>query len=316
MIGEKELAAARKGVFIINCARGGIVDEKALAAALDSGHVAGAALDVFTSEPPTDWTLAKHAKVVATPHLGASTAEAQLNVAIAAAEQIVDALVHNKVRFAVNFPSVDADMMAQLEPYMGLGRRLGVIAAQLSGAPIKEVTVTYSGAVASLKTAPVSVSVAAGLLSAFVEDANLVNARVLLKERGIALKETRTTETGDFTTTVGVTVIADGETHEVAGTLFGKSSPRLVLVDGFALECEPSGAILFIHNKDVPGVIGEVGRILGDHKINIANMANGRRSAGGEALTVVSVDSVPDAKVLKALQGASSVLAVKLVRPN
>ena len=330
MIGAKELAAARKGVGIVNCARGGIVDEAALLDALNSGQVSAAALDVFTSEPPTDWTLAKHPKVIATPHLGASTEEAQLNVAIAAAEQMVDALLHNKVRFAVNFPSVDAEEMAVLGPYMVLGRRLGAIAAQLCEAPVKEVTVTYSGQVASLKTEPVTVSAAAGLLSSYVEDVNLVNARVLLKERGITVKETRTSDAEDFVTYMAVEVRAGndpfdgaqgrpeqkskGETHVAGGTLFGKASPRLVLVDGFLLEIEPAGSVLFIRNKDVPGVIGEVGRILGDHRINIANMSNGRRSAGGEALTVVSVDTVPDAKVLQALAGASSVLAVKLVR--
>ena len=314
MIGAKELAAAKKGVAIVNCARGGIVDEAALLDALNSGQVSAAALDVFSSEPPTDWTLAKHPKVIATPHLGASTEEAQLNVAIAAAEQMVDALLYNKVRFAVNFPSVDAEEMAALSPYMVLGRRLGAIAGQLCEAPVKDVTVTYSGQVAMLKTEPVTVSVAAGLLSAYVEDVNLVNARVLLKERGIAMKETRTSDAEDFVTYMAVEVRAGNETHVAGGTLFGKSSPRLVLVDGFTLEIEPAGCVLFIRNKDVPGVIGEVGRILGAHKINIATMSNGRRSAGGEALTVVSTDSVPDDQVVLALQGASNVLAVKLVR--
>ncbi len=314
MIGAKELAAAKKGIAIINCARGGIVDEAALLGALDSGQVSGAALDVFTSEPPADWTLAKHPKVIATPHLGASTEEAQLNVAIAAAEQMVDALVNGKVRFAVNFPSVDAEEMKLLGPYMDLGRRLGAIAAQLCGAPVKEVNVIYSGTVASLKTEPVNVSVAAGLLSSYVEGVNLVNARVLLKERGITLKETRTSESADFVTYLAVEVKAENETRLAGGTLFGRSSPRLVQVDAFTLEIEPAGTVLFIRNKDVPGVIGEVGRILGDHKINIANMSNGRRSAGGEALTIVSTDSAPDERVLKALAGAKSVLAVKVAR--
>ena len=314
MIGAKELASAKKGIALINCARGGIIDETALVAALDSGQVSGAALDVFTSEPPADWALAKHPKVIATPHLGASTEEAQLNVAVAAAEQMVDALLNNKVRFAVNFPSMDAEEMAALGPYMGLGRRLGAIAGQLCGAPVKEVNVVYSGAVAALKTEPVSVSVAAGLLSAYVEDVNLVNARVLLKERGITMKETRTSESEDFVSYMAVEVRAGAETHVAGGTLFGRSSPRLVLIDGFTLEIEPAGSVLFIRNEDVPGVIGEVGRILGDHKINIANMSNGRRSAGGAALTVVSTDSAPAPRVLAALEGARNVLAVKIVR--
>lgn len=313
MIGKKELAGARDGIGVVNCARGGIVDEEALLEALDSGKVGGAALDVFTSEPPTDWRLAKHPKVVATPHLGASTEEAQLSVAIAAAEQMVDALLNNKVRFAVNFPAIEPDEMAVLEPYLTLGRRLGAITAQLCEGAVKEVAVSYSGDVATYKTEPVNVAVAAGLLSAYVEDVNLVNARPLLEERGVVVKETRISVAGDFVTYMSVEVRSGSESHVVGGTLFGKNSPRLVMTDGFNLELEPTGNILFIHNKDVPGVIGEVGRILGDHGINIANMSNGRKSAGGEALTVVSVDTKPDDEVIRALTAAPSINAVKLV---
>ncbi|HUW56816.1 MAG TPA: phosphoglycerate dehydrogenase [Planctomycetota bacterium] len=313
MIGKAQLSGARAGIGIVNCARGGIVDEEALLEALDSGKVSGAAVDVWTSEPCTDWRLAKHPKVVATPHLGASTEEAQISVAVAAAEQMVDALVAGNVRFAVNFPAIDPDEMVVLKPYLTLGERLGAIAAQLCEGAVKEVTVTYAGEVASHKTEPVDVAVAVGLLSPYVEDVNMVNARLLLAERGVVMNVTRTSAEGDFVTTVSVVVRSGDETHTVVGTLFGKSRPRLVMVDGFALEVEPAGTILFIHNKDVPGVIGEVGRILGDHGINIANMNNGRRSAGGDALTVVSVDTKPDEKVIAALTAASGLTAVKLV---
>jgi D-3-phosphoglycerate dehydrogenase len=314
MIGRKELSGARDGIGIINCARGGIVDEGALLEALDAGKAGGAALDVFASEPPTDWRLAKHPKVVATPHLGASTEEAQINVAVAAAGQMVDVLLHNKVRFAVNFPAVEPEEMAVLEPYLSLGRRLGVIAAQLCEAGVREVTVTYGGEIASHKTEPVTAAVAVGLLSPCVEQVNLVNARPLMQDRGVVVKEVRTSAAEDFATYVSVEVRSGSETHVVGGTLFGKSSPRLVMVDGFDLEVEPRGSILFISNKDVPGVIGEVGRVLGDHGINIANMNNGRKSAGGEALTVVTLDSEPGRMVLKELANNPSITAVRLVR--
>ena len=180
MIGKEQFAKTRDGIGIVNCARGGIVDEEALIEALDSGKVAGAAIDVWTSEPCTDWRLAEHPKVVATPHLGASTEEAQLGVAVAAAQQMVDVLVSGNVRFAVNFPAIDPEEMTVLEPYMTLGRRLGAIAGQLCEGAVREVTVTYSGEIASLKTEPVNVAVAVGLLSAVLDDVNMVNARPLL----------------------------------------------------------------------------------------------------------------------------------------
>lgn len=313
MIGRKTLSAARDGIGIVNCARGGIVDEEALLEALDSGKVVGAAVDVWTSEPCTDWRLAKHPRVVATPHLGASTEEAQISVAVAAAEQMVDMLVSGNVRFAVNFPAIDPDEMVVIKPYLGLGRKLGAIAAQLCEGAVKEATVTYGGEITAHKTEPVDVAVAVGLLSPYVEDVNMVNARPLLSERGVVMNATRTSAEGDFVTIMSVAVRSGDETHTVSGTLFGKSKPRLVMADGFALEVEPTGTILFIHNEDVPGVIGEVGRILGQHGINIANMNNGRRSAGGEALTVVSVDTKPDEKVITALTAATSITSVKLV---
>jgi D-3-phosphoglycerate dehydrogenase len=316
MIGAEQFAVAKKGIGIVNCARGGIVDEDALIEALDAGLVSGAAIDVWTSEPCTDWRLAKHPKVVATPHLGASTSEAQLNVAIAAAEQMVDVLVHNKIRFAVNFPAIDPDEMVALEPYLVLGERLGAVAEQLCDGAVKSMTITYSGEVAALKTEPVNVAVGVGLLRPYVEDVNLVNARPLLEERGVVVNDTRTSAPGDFSTHVRVEVHSQSGACTVAGTLFGKTSPRLVQVDDFALEVEPTGTVLFIRNKDVPGVIGEVGRILGDHGINIANMNNGRRSAGGDALTVVSVDTEPSADVVTALQSASSITQVKVVKSD
>ena len=316
MIGARQLAGARDGIGIINCARGGIVDEQALLEALESGKVGGAAVDVFSSEPPTDWKLAQHPKVVATPHLGASTEEAQISVAVAAAEQMVDVLVNNRVRFAVNFPSIDPDEMGALEPYLTLARRMGAVAAQLSDAAVREVTVTYAGEVASHKTEPVDVAVAVGLLSPYVEDVNMVNARPLLAERGVVVNTMRTSAEGDFATTVSVEVRSGKETHLIGGTLFGKSSPRLVSADGFDLEVELAGTVLFIHNKDVPGVIGEVGRVLGGHGVNIANMNNGRKSAGGEALTVVTVDTKPDEEVVAELTRISSVTGVKVVTLN
>lgn len=316
MIGREQLERMKKGVGIINCARGGIVDEGALAEAIKSGKVGGAALDVFSEEPPTDRTLVDMPEVVCTPHLAASTSEAQLVVAIRAAEQMRDALLRNDVRFAVNAPTLEPEEAAKLKPYLELMEKLGLLVSQLCDGPVQNVEVRYSGEAAELRLSPLTTCLTMGLLKPFMEpgDVNMVNAPVIALERGIRLSETRRPVAENFLTAARVEVQSGNEMHVVAGTLFGRDRVRIIEVDGFYLESVAVGNLLVIPNMDRPGVIGAIGRILGDHKVNIAYLANGRREAGGQALTIVNVDSIPGPDVLEALRKNENILGVKLVR--
>ena len=316
LVGAPQLARMKKGAGVVNCARGGIVDEHALAEAIKSGQVGGAALDVFEEEPPTNRTLIDLPQVVCTPHLAASTTEAQLVVAIAAARQLADALVRGEVRFALNMPSVEAEEARKLGPYLSLAERMGMLVSQLFTGPMRKVEARYSGEVTKLRLGPLTTGLTLGLLRPFTEAnaVNMVNAPVLAAERGIEVQETRSSATTNFVTAVRVEVTGDNEVHSVTGTLFGRDRARVIEIDGFYLETAPFGNMLVIPNQDRPGVIGAIGRILGKHNINIANMANGRQEVGGHALTIVSVDSVPGAQVLDELRANPSILAVKLVR--
>ncbi len=316
LIGAAQLARVRPGVGIINCARGGIIDEKALAEAITSGKVSGAALDVFENEPPTARTLIDLPQVVCPPHLAASTAEAQLVVAIRAAEQVRDALLSGEVRFALNAPTVEPEEAAKLQPYIHLLEKMGTIASQLCDKPVQEVEVRYSGEAADLRLQPLTTCLTMGLLQPYMEpgDVNMVNAGVLAAERGIRVSETRHPAAKNFLTSVRVVVRAGDESHVVAGTLFGRDRGRIIEIDGFYLESVPVGDMLVILNRDVPGVIGFIGRVLGDHNVNIACLSNGRREAGGQALTIVNVDGVPGPEVLEALGKNENIHGVKLIR--
>ena len=292
------LAKAKKGVRIINCARGGLLDEAALAEALKSGYVAGAALDVFETEPATDSPLFGLENVVCTPHLGAATAEAQENVALQIAEQMSDFLLTGAVANAINMPSVSAEDAPRLKPYMELCRLLGGFAGQLTQSRdgvLRRVSIEYEGLVAQLNQRPLSAAVLAGLLSPVMHGANMVNAPVLARERGIDVAETVHDRPSEYQTLVRVTVTTGENTRTVAGTLFAGSKPRIVEIKGIRVEADFGRHMLYVTNHGKPGFIGRCGATLAGAGINIATFHLGRAEQGGDAICLVSVDErVPD----------------------
>jgi D-3-phosphoglycerate dehydrogenase len=316
LINKAAFAKMKNGVRIINCARGGIVDEHDLADAIKAGKVAGAALDVYVDEPPSaDHPLLKLDQVITTPHLGASTDEAQLNVAIAVAEQMVDFLARGVVRYAVNVPSVSPELLAVLRPYLTLGEKLGSLHTQMGGALPKEVQVEYRGDVTQYNVAPLTVAVLKGLLSPVMESAvNYVNAPMIAKERGIKIIESKGEEAGDFTSSLTVKAKNGKENLEVEGAIFGAKHPRIVRVNSFYLEAVPEGYILILQNKDVPGVVGAVGTILGNNGVNIAGMELGRSEKGGNAISFTHVDDAVAKKALDELRALPQIVSATLVK--
>jgi D-3-phosphoglycerate dehydrogenase len=311
------LAACRPGVRIVNTARGELVDEQALVAALASGQVGGAGLDVFVKEPPMDWALAASPRVVATPHIAASTAEAQELVGLEVAAGVRDFLLHGVVRNAVNFASIPAEEFKRLHPFMTLGERLGHALAQLGGGRTEGISLRYYGGLAEGSNELVAASVLVGFFKSVLSGGvSLVNARRLAAERGIDVVETRSARPRNFTNLLSVKLhTSDGE-RWVEGTVFEQSGPRLVLLDGIAVEAPLDGTLIVIRNQDQPGVIGEVGSVLGRHGVNIANFALGRDSAG--AVGVVNVDesgaSRVDEQILAALEAVPAIKEARVVR--
>lgn len=290
ILSRENLAKTKPGVRIVNCARGGLIDEEALKELLESGHVAGAALDVFAEEPAKQSPLFGTPGFVATPHLGASTTEAQVNVAIQVAEQMSDYLVSGGVTNALNMPSLSAEEAPKLKPYMALAEKLGSLVGQLEGRSIRGVAIEVEGAAAALNQQPITGAVLAGLMQVYSATVNMVNAPFLAKERGLDVREVRHDREGDYHTLVRVTVsTADGQ-KSVAGTLFGNAAPRLVEIFGIRVESEVEGEMIYIVNDDAPGFIGRLGTTLGEAGINIGTFNLGRRAAGGEAVALVSVD--------------------------
>ncbi len=311
ILSREAIALTRPGVRIINCARGGLVDEAALKDYLDSGHVAGAALDVFESEPATTSPLFGTPGFISTPHLGASTSEAQVNVAIQVAEQMSDFLLLGGVVNAINMPSLSAEEAPRLRPYMALAEKLGRLIGQVLGENVRSVSVEVEGAAAELNQKPITGAVLAGLMGSYSDSVNMVNAPFLAKERGLDVREVRHEREGDYHTLVSVTVGTPHGEQRVAGTLFGNKAPRLVEMFGVGVEAELTGAMLYIVNTDEPGFIGRLGTALGEAGINIATFNLGRRAAGGEAVALVAVDGeVPSGVIdeLKALPGVREVV--------
>jgi D-3-phosphoglycerate dehydrogenase len=316
IINTATIATMKDGVRIINCARGGIINEQDLYDALKSGRVAGAAFDVFEEEPvkPAHPLLTLD-NFICTPHIGASTTEAQENVAVGIAEQIVDYLTRGIARGAVNIPSVPAELLPRLQPYITLAEKLGLLHSQLYEGGIERVTIEYKGEVAGVNVAPLTIAVLKGLLTPILEETiNYVNAPVVARERGIEVKEVKSSDAGDFTSLVTIQVEADKKTSRIAGALYGRRDPRIVQLDNFRVEIVPEGHMLFILNYDRPGVIGEVGQVLGAHQINIARMQCSREEKGGQALLIVGVDAPLPADVLRAITNAKNIISVKLVR--
>jgi len=315
MISDKEFDAMKKGVRILNCARGGIIDENALVKAIESGKVAGAAFDVYENEPPKDSKLTKLDKVVLTPHLGASTEEAQVNVAIEVANTVRDVLMGRGVRNAANVPCVDPEMYKVMEPYLKLAENIGSMQAQLADGHIRKVKIRYVGDILKYDLAPLTVSIMKGMLTPMLQETvNFVNALLIAKERGIAVVEAKTDQIQDFASLIIVEVETEKAKGLICGTLFTKVDPRIVKINEFYVDCVPEGNMLIAFNKDVPGIIGQIGTILGKNSINIASVSFGRDEKGGKAVSVWNVDSDVSKNVLEEIRTAKNVEGLKLVK--
>ena len=316
LISTKEFGLMKKGVRVINCARGGIIDEAALAKALKEGKVAGCALDVFDQEPPaSDSPLLKFDNCIATPHLGASTSEAQVNVAIEIAQTIRDALLGRGIMNAANFPSVDAEAYKVLGPYINLGLRLGKFTGQLIQGRINGVKIIYTGVVNQYKVAPITLSLLNGLLTPILgETVNFLNALDLAKERAIDVQETKSNKEEEFVNCLKLEVKTDKENFSIWGALAGNQQPRIVRIKKVYVEAVPDGYMLVINNNDKPGLIGAIGTILSDAKINIAGISLGREQQAGLAISVVNVDSVVPEPIIQKLKQTKDILFVKLLK--
>ena len=314
ILSREALAKTKPGVRIVNCARGGLIDEVALKEALESGHVAGAALDVFVEEPAKESPLFGTPGLVATPHLGASTTEAQVNVAIQVAEQMSDFLISGGVTNALNMPSLSAEEAPRLRPYMALAEKLGSLVGQLEGPRLVGVAIEVEGAAAALNQKPITGAVLAGLMHVYSDTVNMVNAPFLAKERGLDVREIRHDREGDYHTLVRVAVRTSEGERSVAGTLFGNAAPRLIEIFGIKVEAELTGEMIYIVNEDAPGFIGRLGTTLGEAGINIGTFHLGRRHAGGEAVALVSVDNHVGPDVVARLEALPGVRTVQPLR--
>jgi len=299
IISSREFAKMKDGVRLINCARGGIIDEKALYEAITTGKVAGVALDVYEEEPPVDNPLIGLPQVVHTPHLGASTVEAQENVAVDVSEEILKVLRGQPFKNAVNLPSIPADVMEKVQPYFTLGEKLGHFLAQVTVGSVSEIEIKYSGELTDVDTAPLTRTVLKGVLSFRLgEGVNYVNAPLLAKVRDITVTERKAAQNRGFTNLLTVSLKTSQETRTVAGTRLNGYGARIVKIDDYAIDVAPEGYLLYIHHNDRPGVIGRVGSILGTNGVNIATMQVGRRDIGGDAIMMLSVDKPLTAELL------------------
>jgi D-3-phosphoglycerate dehydrogenase / 2-oxoglutarate reductase len=316
LIGAREIALMRKGARVINCARGGIVNEEALAEGLRSGLLAGAALDVFVQEPPpADHPLLKMPNVVLTPHLGASTVEAQTSVAVEAAQLLIDYLSRGAVGFAVNMAAVDPAELAEMRLYVDMARRLGLLHSQMCQGAIQRAELHFRGDAARRPTRLITAAFAAGLLeNRLDQNVNIVNARLLAAERGIEIVEQTSTQTGDFSTLIRADVQTDKKTYTAAGTLFGSQYLRLVQLGQFHIDAFMDGVMLIFTHQDVPGLVGFIGTIFGKHQVNIAQMTVGRKAPGGDAIAVLNLDGTPPEEALKEVRAHPHITSVSVVK--
>ena len=311
LLGKDEFNSVKPGVRIINCARGELIDEAALIQAIKDGKVAQAALDVYSKEPLSpDSPLLDVPEIICTPHLGASTGEAQDKVAIAICDQMIDFLKYGSIRNAVNMPSIDEETLKQIKPFLDLGSDLGQLASQLVEGPITQVKVQYNGDVSNLNVQPITICVLKGLLTRSLEGVNMVNAPFIAKERGIEVQELKSNEIKDYTSTIQVQVTTKQGSRDITGSIFGKGDPRIVRFDEYNFEAVISKHMLILSNKDVPGVIGKLGNVLGKHNINIAGFHLGRLEKTGNAVSVVNIDSPPTSETLRELRETPNVVEV------
>ena len=311
IIDATALTKTKKGVRIVNCARGGLVDEKALRAALDSGHVAGAAFDVFSTEPATENPLFGHPNVICTPHLGASTSEAQENVALQIAEQMSEYLLRGAISNAVNFPSITAEEAPKLRPFIELADKLGSFAGQLTETGIEKVTIVYEGAVAQMKVKALTSAALAGLLRPMLQDVNVVSAPVVAKERGMVIEEITREGECDYESLITVTVTTERQTRSVSGTVFADGRPRIVNIKGIRMDAEFGASMVYITNLDKPGFIGRFSSTLGEAGINIATFHVGREAPGGQAVALIEIDGELPAEVLARVRALPQVQSAK-----
>ena len=316
MISDKEFGMMKKNVRIVNCARGGIIDELALVRAVKEGKVAAAALDVFENEPlAADSELLKLDNVITTPHLGASTEEAQINVAIEVAEIVRDALLGRGIRNAANYPCLEAEVCKILNPYINLGEKLGMFSAQLVEGRFQELVINYSGQITKYDLSSVTLALAKGVLTPILkETVNFVNGVSLLKERGINLRESKSAQEGEFVNLIQLEIKTDKETKSVCGTLSSNKQPRIVKIDDYYLELYPVGEMVFIRNWDKPGLIGSLGTFMGKNGINIAAMTFGRDKPNGKAISVLNVDSQVSPEIQDKIRELENILTVKIIR--
>ncbi len=311
ILSAENLAKTKKGVRIINCARGGLIDEDALADALRSGHVAGAALDVFATEPATDSPLFGMPNVVVTPHLGASTNEAQENVALQVAEQMSDYLLTGAVQNALNMPSVTAEEAAIMGPWLKLAEHLGAFVGQMTDEPIQAINVLYDGVVSEMNLAALNCSAIAGIMKATNPDVNMVSAPIIARERGIKLATTQQGKSGVFDGYIKLTVVTAQRERSIAGTVFSDGKPRFIQIKGINIDAEIGAHMLYTTNEDVPGVIGMLGQTMGENGVNIANFTLGRSSRGDEAIALLYVDDPIPAPVIEKLMATGMFQQVK-----
>ncbi len=311
ILGRENLEKTKKGVRIINCARGGLVDEQALADLLTSGHVAGAAFDVFAEEPATENPLFGLPNVVCTPHLGAATTEAQENVALQVAEQMADYLLTGAVTNALNMPSVTAEEAKVMGPWVKLSGHLGSFIGQMTEEPIKAINILYDGVVSEMNLAALNSSVVAGIMKKVNPDVNMVSAPVIAKERGIKISTTNQDKSGAFDGYVKVTVVTEQRERSIAGTVFSDGKPRFIQIKGINIDAEVGEHMLYTTNEDVPGIIGMLGMTMGENSVNIANFTLGRSAAGGEAIAILYVDDAVNDTVIKKLRDTGMFKQIK-----
>ena len=311
VVSREAIAAMKPGALLINCARGGLVDEVALREALDSGHLGGAGIDVFAQEPATDNALFGAPNLVCTPHLGAATTEAQENVALQVAQQMSDYLMRGAVSNALNMPSITAEEAPRLTPFVALAERLGSFAGQLTETGIKGVRIEYEGDVAELNLRALTAAAVTGLMRPLLQDVNMVSAPTIARDRGIQVEEVRREQQGAYENYIRLTVRTERQERSVAGTVFSDGKPRIIQVKGINLEADFAPHMLYVTNEDKPGFIGGIGTLLGEAGVNVANFTLGRREPGGEAICIVEVDDAPPAELLAKVEALALVRQAK-----
>jgi len=316
MLGAKQFKKMKKGAKIVNCARGGIVDEVALVEAIKSGNIGGAALDVFEKEPLNPSSpLLKYENIILTPHLGASTKEAQVNVSVDIANTVKDALLGRGIRNAINIPSVEPELLKNIEPHIRLAEKIGSLQTQLIEGHIKQVKIKYVGDIINYNLKPVTIALVKGMLEPILQETvNYVNALVMAHERGIQIVESKVSAIEDFANLIVVEITTEKMKNVVMGTLFTKVDPRIVKINNYYVDAVPEGHMLILTNKDLPGVVGQIGSILGANKINIAGMTFGREKKGGRALSILNIDSPVPPKLLEKMKKAKNVFDVRQIK--